>query len=439
MNKTNEEEQKVKVATYDLNLSDKYVKNWGVWEVGREIISNAIDADPKGYEVEVISENCIRVFTKTRPEFGHIKVIGSGTKSNSGETIGQFGEGFKLAALVCTRLGGEFNLVCCKFKASFKLERCELSNENVLKMNLQESAEDYKGCDVYIQLEGIAEAIKGKFLVNSKIGPIQKDNYSKAKIYLRGVFVQELTKESLFDWNMQEAEINRDRNMIDMYSCNIKVIYWMNDNADLAFVKKILDAPSSSFEIHALESAGLTANSKLRTLFIDAVKQKYGTNIVIATKNQTANRLAASKGKQAIVLEDGIAKLVNYWYDSGRIETSEEFLKHPSSFKTVEIPNWSKYENEFNKIMEILEEGADIKVFLDHENAEFGTVEKGIVWLNSKLFKPGMIQKRMATFIHELAHKKGGNDETLEFEDSLDSLCGRLAVKLLRKGKQPND
>ena len=73
--------------TYDLNLSDKYVRNWGIWEVGREIISNAIDADSKNYEVEVVSSDCIRVFTATCPEFGHIKVIGSGTKTDAGLSV----------------------------------------------------------------------------------------------------------------------------------------------------------------------------------------------------------------------------------------------------------------------------------------------------------------------------------------------------------------
>lgn len=429
---TNErEEPKMQLKKYDLNLSDKYVKNWGIWEVGREIISNAIDADSKGYEVEVVNPDCIRVFTKTCPEFGHIKVIGSGTKTDAGETIGQFGEGFKLAALVCTRLGGKFNLVCSKFKASFSLETCELSNENVLQMSVEEGTSGYKGCDVYIQLAGIADAIKGKFLTDAKIGPIKKDEYSPIKIYLKGVFVQQHKDESIFDWNLKNIGINRDRNVLSIYDCSNAVVYWLNDNADLKFVTKLLKAPSSSFEVQALASNSYAANSKLRTLFIDAVKEMYGTNIVLATKDTTENRLAASKGKRVIVLDNGFLNLVNYNHDANKIETSAQFLKHPSSFDTVKVDNWEKYKQEFDFVMELLEEGADIQVFLDYKNSSFGEVCDGVIWLNSKLFNPGMKQKRLSTFIHELAHIKKGGDGTLEFENSLDSFCGRLAIKLL--------
>ncbi|HDY88408.1 MAG TPA: hypothetical protein ENH82_09910 [bacterium] len=421
---------------YDLNLSDKYVKNWGIWEVGREIISNAIDADSTNYEVEVVDENCIRVFTNTCPEFGHIKVIGSGTKTDAGKTIGQFGEGFKLAALVCTRLGGKFNLVCAKFKASFHLEKCELSNENILQMEVEEGMPEYTGCDVYIQLDGIAEAVKGKFLTDSKIGPIKKDAYSPIRIYLKGVFVQEHKTESLFDWNLDSIEINRDRNVLSIYDCSREVIYWLNEHADLALVKTLLKAPASCFEIQAFGSNSYCSNSRLRTMFIDAVKEIHGTNIVLATDDSTANKIASAKGKTVVVLERGIMSVVNYSTDVNKIETSKQFLKHPSSFDKVEVDEYAKYEIEFNTIMEILEIGADIKIFLDYEGAALGEATKGVVWLNSKLFKPGMTQQRLATFIHELAHIKRGGDGTLEFEDSLDSFCGRLAVKILKSTRR---
>jgi hypothetical protein len=103
----------MKTSTYPLGLSPKYVSDWGFWEAVRELLQNAVDSqsdiemtlsqqptftesDQPTYELAI----CSRGVTLDPS----CLLLGCSTKTNDKKTIGQFGEGFKLALLVLTRL-----------------------------------------------------------------------------------------------------------------------------------------------------------------------------------------------------------------------------------------------------------------------------------------------------------------------------------------------
>ena len=98
-------------TSFSLNLSPRYAPDWTAWEVAREIICNAIDASPEDFRVTPHGDNQLKVWTPTVPDLCELFVIGQGSKSPGGSTIGQFGEGLKMAALVATRTeGGRFRV-----------------------------------------------------------------------------------------------------------------------------------------------------------------------------------------------------------------------------------------------------------------------------------------------------------------------------------------
>jgi hypothetical protein len=88
---------------YDLPLARDYVKHWGLPEAIRELIQNAIDSDsPLEYSfVGRVFEITSRYTTLDAKTL----VLGSTSKSGDETKIGSFGEGYKLALLVLTRLG----------------------------------------------------------------------------------------------------------------------------------------------------------------------------------------------------------------------------------------------------------------------------------------------------------------------------------------------
>lgn len=86
---------------YELPLSREYVSSWGVPQAVRELLQNAIDSSaPFEYAQSgdslIISSRGVRLDASTL-------VLGRTSKANDESTIGQFGEGYKLALLVLTR------------------------------------------------------------------------------------------------------------------------------------------------------------------------------------------------------------------------------------------------------------------------------------------------------------------------------------------------
>lgn len=96
---------------YQLTISPDYVAHWGLWEAVRELLQNAIDQRVKDRNCEVVFEydeekQVLSVGnTNGTPLTPATLLLGASSKRGDSSTIGQFGEGYKLALLVLTRLG----------------------------------------------------------------------------------------------------------------------------------------------------------------------------------------------------------------------------------------------------------------------------------------------------------------------------------------------
>lgn len=94
--------------TYELPIARSYVRHWGLVEAVRELIQNALDSEsPFEYEYSGGSDDGGGVLT-IRSRFAHLLLstllLGATSKADNKEMIGSFGEGYKIALLVLTRL-----------------------------------------------------------------------------------------------------------------------------------------------------------------------------------------------------------------------------------------------------------------------------------------------------------------------------------------------
>ncbi len=95
-------------TNYELSLVKDYVAHWGLAEAARELVQNALDGEsPFKYSFEPTDEGgwAFRLnseFAKLDPK---TLLLGQTTKADNADAIGSFGEGYKIALLVLTRLG----------------------------------------------------------------------------------------------------------------------------------------------------------------------------------------------------------------------------------------------------------------------------------------------------------------------------------------------
>lgn len=103
------------MSRFELSITANYVPNWGLWEAFRELFQNCIDQqelhedNPMFWDYDADKQvfylgNSKSVLHRQSLLLGHT------TKTDEVRAIGKYGEGYKLALLVLTRLGKEVTI-----------------------------------------------------------------------------------------------------------------------------------------------------------------------------------------------------------------------------------------------------------------------------------------------------------------------------------------
>lgn len=105
----------MKSECYELSLNQNYVLDWDYSNAMRELIQNGIDQEvidkDNKFKIEYDSDRNVVRFINTKSKLNiNTLLLGASTKSNNEETVGQFGEGYKIAALVLNRIGKTFTV-----------------------------------------------------------------------------------------------------------------------------------------------------------------------------------------------------------------------------------------------------------------------------------------------------------------------------------------
>lgn len=219
------------LSNYNLNLTASYVASWGAWEIVREFLCNAVDSGTH-FDYTIKSGYC-RVRSKGSIDLHNLILIGAGTKDAETGTIGQFGEGAKMAALAAVRDGGSVSLRTKDQHISFAFMRAKEFPKapetlHALIVDRTEGTSDsewwegdwHHGLEVIIQHPGINQGLQNYLmpgvLATGKI-PESVSWYDGGthkecgKLYCKGVYIMD-APNSLFDHNINTMKINRDRN-----------------------------------------------------------------------------------------------------------------------------------------------------------------------------------------------------------------------------------
>jgi hypothetical protein len=307
---------------YNLNVSDRYVIDWGAWEVLREIVTNAMDADPS-WEITKVNDDHVKVYTSTVPRLGDMIVIGQGTKDADDNNIGQFGEGFKLAALCAVRAGGSFAAVTSDGSLDFTLQQVEEFDANILhSTHHPDSRPPNGGCYVDIQMRGIGTLSKSRFLPDPSLTQLKKAEPRVVNVYLKGVWVKALEQFGLFDWNLHQAKINRDRTMVEMWDCKMEIARFLLDpnNLTLETAKQLISHPRS-FEVDALSNE-YYPEQEAKDIFTAAFHDLHGDRAVLPSKDTRVNEYAVLAGYAVINIS---ATGLKHMLDGG-VQTADDVM-----------------------------------------------------------------------------------------------------------------
>ena len=246
-------------SKYELTISTKYVPDWTYVEAVRELLQNAIDNEAvdenNKYEaVYLADEEKLNISNKSSKLTLDTLLLGVSTKRNDDRTIGQHGEGYKIAFMVLAREGkkvtvynyGANEVWNVKLVKSKRYNGEEIVQVEVDKNPIWKKAPNN---NLTIVIDGISkdnyENIQKDCLMlrdeypehyKSEVGNILTDEVGN--IFVRGLFV---FKDPLlkYGYDIQvPVKLDRDRNNISNYDCrSLEAKMWLfaaSENKEVA-------------------------------------------------------------------------------------------------------------------------------------------------------------------------------------------------------------
>lgn len=225
------------MSTYELTITPDYVPDWTIVDAVREFIQNAQDQETLNYLCTMsVDYNEDKQLLSITSELTNLTrkslLLGQTTKRDNNRTIGQFGEGYKIATLVALRTGhpvtirneGQNEVWAARFIKSRRYESL------VLAFDIEAIVEEHENTDLIIRIENITyaeyAAIQEMALVlqgpqityDTMYGQVLREPYQAGRIYVDGLFI---TKDDDlkygYNFPASDVRLDRDRRMISTF------------------------------------------------------------------------------------------------------------------------------------------------------------------------------------------------------------------------------
>lgn len=316
---------------YTLTISPDYVKDWGVNDAIRELLQNAIDQESLDNDniksIDYDNNNLIIANKNSILEKSTL-LLGGGTKDGS-STIGQFGEGYKVALLVLLREG--YTIQIRNYKAGElwipKIVNSRVYNSQVLAIDTMEyQFETIPTNSLEIIITGIdnaEEILEDIWLdfssayenIRSHKADIILDEKYKGNLYIRGLKVAHIDKLSYgYNFDVNVLKIGRDRNIVSGYDLQTELGYvWgkiPQEYAELA-IKLFQD---KAYDIE------YCSHWKMDSAIKEAIVEEYGNKTVITYESdKKAIEDTFGEVKNTVIVPEGIRDVVyaNYRQNTG--------------------------------------------------------------------------------------------------------------------------
>jgi len=207
---------------YVLPLARNYVAHWGLVESVREFVQNALDGGEWSFE---FTDTSLSIFSPNGKLDPSTLVLGSTSKANDAHSIGSFGEGYKIALLVLTRLGYPVAIFNNGLLWEPGFEHSEMFGCEVLTIEEKEwecsgLRIDILGLDYDDDIHAIRDSclhMQDQFgegdVIEVPQGRILLDR--KGELYVNGLYVNKTEAEYGYDVKPEFLALERDRQTVD--------------------------------------------------------------------------------------------------------------------------------------------------------------------------------------------------------------------------------
>ena len=318
------------MKSYPLSLSPDYCSDWTAADSFREIVQNCLDSKADfHYSYDEHTETLTLTSLDTYLPASTL-LLGNTSKRNELDSVGGYGEGYKIALLVLTRLGFEVVIKNgCKLWTP-KYEYSDMFNSTALVIHEEDYGDSnddlsfiVNGVDqdlwdevvnncTYLQ-EDLGEVLEGS------TGRILKDK--PGQLFVGGLFVNNTNLSCGYDFNPDVLKLNRDRKTVDSWDLEMHTArLWLdcgaNDEVAEMLHNRVLDVSKTEY---------LTLPYEVSRACLSRFNSEYGDKYVVdcqSDKDELAEKGVTSD--DIVVLDSAYTRAVRYSSDYKEPEIIEE-------------------------------------------------------------------------------------------------------------------
>ena len=364
------------MSRYELSLSPTYVADWGLVQATRELFQNAIDQEAENPDNKMNwhydpMDGVFSISSKHSELDKASLLMGNSSKSDNEETIGKFGEGYKLALLVLTRLGCGVKIHNYKAREIWtpKIIQSRRYNSKILVIDVEKFIfKKPPSADLTFLIENISmddfKLIQSSCLfmsryekLDSVFGEVLTEPELAGRVYVNGLFVcgNENAKMT-FGYNLKPKylPLDRDRTLIDSFNLMWLTSKLWSKHEDREFVADLVidKVPDVKFiDSHS--------TSRLGDSILMKFQSKYGlTSVPVGTEYEREDIIKNYPSLTPIISSSSISSLVR---GSSYMKDIKEQSKAPTislsyMLKTFYARHEDNFCNEMVKEFELITE-----------------------------------------------------------------------------------
>lgn len=442
------------MAKYTLTISPQYQAHWGLREMFREFVANALDAQTRGEGTAEVLYQKTRgkgagtvVITTTRVSLTLDKILmGVSGSRDKEECIGTFGEGLALSIVVAARLqqmhpvkiinGAESWLPTIEFSPEFGAQ--------VVTLTTRALRTDHCRFEVQIAnvLPEVWEDLRAMFLrLDPEFSPgevVKPYSYGydrlllqpkfKGRLYVKGVFIKSHPQLE-YGWDL-DMPLNRDRDMVDEWDLKYKLSGLLGQcfAREPARFSHILDLVERG-EALEVGGSGLQYNEPVGTALAEQFLARHGAEAMPVLSTEAADAVRA-QGATAVIVNPVVGRILEQRLGTTEARLGKRKFEVRRTYETHELE--TPEQEVLKAVLGLLHQSGlstHTLVVVDFESPQVlgRWSSDGGVRISRKVLSSFF--ETLRTVIHEITHaagKDGSEQHHAAIEDAYLTILGSL-------------
>ena len=358
------------MSKFELSLASDYVPDWTIVDAIRELFQNALDQEaqmPDNTASWSYDNGTFKISNKTSTLETKSLLLGTTTKEGDDRTIGQFGEGYKIATLVLLRNAKQVTIYNYGLREVWRprFVKSRRFGTDILTFFIDKEYpwKQVPDNDLTIEVTGLTDEewfeqiVPANLHLQSDVKIEESNEYGEALsgakhaglVFVNGLYVCKYEPYK-FGYNFKPGNLNLDRDRKLASDFDLRWLaskFWMNSPRAIDFIEQGLA------DVSYLSNMSWYGSSvKLTDEAFERFRLVHGPRAVPVTTQEEADKVPV--GYKAVIVSSNYKNLItrSSAYEEPEDDSIDQLDKLQQWFESIEDNLTEEQSEQFNEIME---------------------------------------------------------------------------------------